>query len=281
MSTSVLTVDDDRGFRSMLQSLLSKDPDILLIGEAENGEDAARTTRELHPDIVLLDITMPRANGFDATRLIKAYRPETKIIILTVHADDSYKQAAIEIGADAFIAKKRLSSDLLPTIHLLAKSTVPKTRYFTKRADSILLIDNDAESRNAMAEYLRSKISAVIEECPSNEKDVLAKASTLRPNVVVVDWQYSGTWIVECLRGLFPYLGIIALTTSDSDGQKTAVFAAGADAAVAKTQFKTALLPIIMALSQSNADATGRGETAGECSQATASSAAAKGKPVA
>jgi DNA-binding NarL/FixJ family response regulator len=79
-----------------------------------------RAVAELRPDIVLLDIMMPKAHGFDATRRIKSFRPQTKVIVLTVHSDANYEQAAMENGADAFIAKKRLSLDLLPAIHLLA-----------------------------------------------------------------------------------------------------------------------------------------------------------------
>ncbi|HZA54736.1 MAG TPA: response regulator transcription factor [Candidatus Udaeobacter sp.] len=117
MTATILAVDDDRGFRGVLHDLLNQDPEFLLIGEAENGEQAIRSTRELHPDVVLMDITMPQVNGFEATRQIKSHSPATKVIILTVHSERHYERAALENGADAFIAKKRLGSELLPTIH--------------------------------------------------------------------------------------------------------------------------------------------------------------------
>jgi two-component system, NarL family, response regulator NreC len=117
MTATILAVDDDRGFRSVLHDLLNQDPEFQLIGEAENGEQAVRSTRELHPDVVLMDITMPQVNGFEATRRIKSDNPATKVIILTVHAERHYERAALENGADAFIAKKRLGSELLSTIH--------------------------------------------------------------------------------------------------------------------------------------------------------------------
>ncbi len=251
MNTTILTADDDQGFRSMLRSLLRQDATITVVGEAENGDDAVRAARHLHPDIVLLDITMPQANGFDATRRIKAHRPETKVIILTVHAN--YEQVALENGADAFLAKKRLSSDLLRTIHALVKPVAPAAPQPADKAGAILVIDNDAEYRRSVADYLRKKMDAVIEESASSENDVLAKASTLRPNVVAVDWESSGAWIITCLRGLFPELGIIAMTRADSERHKKAIFAAGADASVAKNQFETSLLPIVIALAQNNA----------------------------
>ena len=96
-TATILTVDDDRGFRDVLRDLLNQDPDFQLIGEAENGEQAVRSARELHPDLVLIDVTMPQVNGFEATRRIKSYRPATKVIVLTVHSEVNYEQAALEI----------------------------------------------------------------------------------------------------------------------------------------------------------------------------------------
>ena len=241
MTTTIVIADDDKGFRSMLRSLLSQDEALIVIGETDNGDDAVLAVRELHPDVVLLDITMPRANGFDAARRIKAYRPRTKIIILTVHAN--YEQAALESGADAFIAKKRLSSDLLPTVRLLAREAAEKT-------GAILLVDNDAAFRRAAADGLRAKIDTVIEECTSSENDVLAKASALRPSVAAIDWEVSGAWIIKCLRGLFPNLGIIALTGADAERHREAIFAAGADAAVGKDRIECDLFPMVTAVAQ-------------------------------
>jgi DNA-binding NarL/FixJ family response regulator len=241
MRTTIITADDDKAFRSMLRSLLSQDEAFTVVAETDNGDDAVLAVRELHPDVVLLDITMPRANGFDAARRIKAYRPRTKIIILTVHAN--YEQAALESGADAFIAKKRLSSELLPTVRLLMRQTAEKT-------GAILLVDNDAQFRRATADGLRARIDAVIEECASSENDVLAKASALAPAVAAVDWEAAGPRIIKCLRRLFPHLAIVALTGADSERHREAIFAAGAEAAVGKDRLESDLLPILAALAQ-------------------------------
>ena len=117
MTATILTVDDDRGFLDVLRDLLGQEPEFQLVGVAENGEEAVRAARELEPDVVLMDLTMSRVNGFDATRRIKSFRPATKVIILTVHSEDHYEMTASLNGADAFIAKKRLGTELLPTIH--------------------------------------------------------------------------------------------------------------------------------------------------------------------
>ncbi|TMA07917.1 MAG: response regulator transcription factor, partial [Deltaproteobacteria bacterium] len=91
MTATILTVDDDRGFLDVLRDLLGQEPEFQLVGVAENGEEAVRAARELEPDVVLMDLTMPRVNGFDATRRIKSFRPATKVIILTVHSEDHYE----------------------------------------------------------------------------------------------------------------------------------------------------------------------------------------------
>jgi len=122
MSATILAVDDDPTFRAVVRRLLQKDADVELVGEAENGEDAVSFVRNLRPDVVLMDLSMPRVDGFEAAKRIKSYQPEIKVIVLTIHAGSEFEQASIKTGADAFIVKKRLSSELLPTIHgLLSK----------------------------------------------------------------------------------------------------------------------------------------------------------------
>jgi DNA-binding NarL/FixJ family response regulator len=82
-------------------------------------------TQELRPDILLLDLVMPRVNGLEVLRWIKAERPEIKVIIVTVHDEDAYRQAAEASGADAFLLKKTLGTDLLSTIQRLRGSLAP------------------------------------------------------------------------------------------------------------------------------------------------------------
>jgi NarL family two-component system response regulator LiaR len=125
MAATILIVDDNARLRTLLRGIATQEPDLHVGGEAEDGAEAIRLAQEFQPDIVLLDLAMPRVNGLEALQRIKAERPETKVIIVTVHAEDAYRRAAADGGADAFLLKKTLVTVLLPTIQRLRGSTSP------------------------------------------------------------------------------------------------------------------------------------------------------------
>ena len=116
MAIRLLLVDDDAGFRSTLRQLLEHRVEAQVLGEAGNGEEAIRLTNDLRPDVVLIDLAMPRMNGLEATRQLKARWPDLAVIVLTVHDEDIYRRTAMAAGATAFLQKKMLGVDLWPTL---------------------------------------------------------------------------------------------------------------------------------------------------------------------
>ena len=125
MGVAILIVDDNAQLRVFLRDIVHEAADLHVVGEAADGAEAMRLAQELRPDIMLLDLIMPRVNGLEVLQWIKAERPEIKAIIVTVHDEDAYRQAAEAGGADAFLLKKTLGTVLLPTIQRLRGSLAP------------------------------------------------------------------------------------------------------------------------------------------------------------
>jgi DNA-binding NarL/FixJ family response regulator len=119
MSATILIVDDHAQLRALMREIVAEASDLHVVGEAADGAEAMRLVRALRPAIVLLDLTMPGVSGLEALRWIKVQHPEIKVIIVSVHTEDAYRQAAEASGANAFLLKKTLVTDLLPTIRRL------------------------------------------------------------------------------------------------------------------------------------------------------------------
>jgi len=120
----VLLADDHALFRAGIASLLQAGGHEV-VGEAGNGIEALERTRELHPDLVLMDITMPRCGGLEATRLIKAEMPETKIVIVTVSQDDADLFEAVKSGAEGYLLKDMSNDEFERTLDGIAEGEAP------------------------------------------------------------------------------------------------------------------------------------------------------------
>jgi two-component system response regulator NreC len=115
----VLIVEDHTILREGLRSLLSGHNDFEIVGEATDGREAVRTVEKLQPDIVIMDLSMPRMDGIDALREIKKQNPKIKILILTVHKTEEYILASLEAGADGYILKDATHAELIKAMQVI------------------------------------------------------------------------------------------------------------------------------------------------------------------
>lgn len=112
----LLLADDHAVLRAGLKTLFSAQPDLEVVAEAASGEEAACKSRELLPDVVLMDIVMPGLNGLEATREIKKRNPETRVLVLTMHEDEGYLHQIFRAGADGYVPKKAADTELIAAI---------------------------------------------------------------------------------------------------------------------------------------------------------------------
>ena len=112
--TRVLIADDSVRARDGLRALLTMRPEIEVVGEASNGQDAVRLVAECRPDVVLMDLHMPVLDGIQATRLIKQQWPAVTVVVLTMYAVD--QSAALAAGADAFLIKGNAPDRILAAL---------------------------------------------------------------------------------------------------------------------------------------------------------------------
>lgn len=116
--TTVLVADDHPLLRDGIVHLLEKEPDFEVVGQAADGEEAVRLVGETSPDVVLMDIEMPRVDGIDATRQIKNAYPDVSVIALTVHDGEEYITALLDAGAAGYLLKTTYGKELVQAVRV-------------------------------------------------------------------------------------------------------------------------------------------------------------------
>jgi DNA-binding NarL/FixJ family response regulator len=124
MPIRLLIVDDHSVVRQGLRMFLELDPDIEVVGEAKNGEEALLSVEQLHPDVVLMDVLMPKVDGLAATQKIRQKFPDTEVLVLTSVLDEVTIANAVRNGAIGYLLKDTQAEDLCRSIHLAAEGKV-------------------------------------------------------------------------------------------------------------------------------------------------------------
>jgi two-component system, NarL family, response regulator NreC len=112
----VLLVDDHTLLRQGLRAILEREADIRVVGEASDGRDALRKATALRPDVVVMDISMPRVSGVEATRSIRSQLPDTRIVTLSMHEGEDYVESVLRAGATGYVLKDAPAKDLVTAI---------------------------------------------------------------------------------------------------------------------------------------------------------------------
>ena len=158
----VLIADDHAMFRSGLRALLEAESHIDVVGEAATGNEAVDQARTFRPDVVLMDLSMPGSGGLEATRRITALGLESRVLVLTVHAEEEYLVPVVQAGASGYLTKTSADRDLIEAIRIVARGEV----YLPPQATKLLLQEYKAAVSDPDAPSLR--------QLSSREQEVMA-----------------------------------------------------------------------------------------------------------
>ena len=177
---SVLLVDDQPLIRLGFRMVLGSATDLRLIGDADDGAAAVQMTRELDPDVVLMDVRMPLMNGIEATRQITATAPRSKVLILTTFDLDEYAFAALNAGASGFLLKDAEPTELINAIRTVARGDAVIAPRMTRR-----LLDTFADRMPAPATQMPTP--GKLDKLTPREREVLIEVAAGHSNSEIAD----------------------------------------------------------------------------------------------
>lgn len=202
----LVLADDHALVRDGTRQLLERQPDLEVVGQAADGEEAIRLARELRPDLVVMDVRMPRLSGVEATRRIKAECPEVGVLVLTAHEDDEYVFALLQAGANGYLLKTAETEELVRAIRA------------THAGQSAL---DPSVAKKVVAQFASGKslpdvlaeVSAEFEGLTERELEVLQLVASGKTNKEIGQVLYISDRTVQAhLSNIFSKLGVVSRT---------------------------------------------------------------------
>lgn len=175
--TRLVIVEDHKILRQGLCSLLSASADLDVVGEAGDGMDAIRTIKETEPDLVLLDINMPKMDGISVIREIKQYCPDTRILALTMHRSEQYILQVFKSGGDGYCLKSSGQEELMTAINAVLSG-----KHYVSPEISGIVLEGYLENRRTVKE------ESSFESLTQREKEVLKLVAEAHQNTEIADY---------------------------------------------------------------------------------------------
>lgn len=173
----IFIVEDHTLLRAGLRALLSQDPDVEIVGEADNGRDAIRAIGSLAPHLVLMDLSMPGMNGIEAIQDIKRRNPKTRVLVLTIHKTDEYIHESLRAGADGYILKDATHDELRVAIRSVLNG---KTYLSPDISDKVI--------HGYLGTGKADNVSSTWDTLTHREREVLKLVAEGHPNKYIADY---------------------------------------------------------------------------------------------
>jgi DNA-binding NarL/FixJ family response regulator len=182
----ILVADDHGIVRSGIRLLLERQPDLEVVGEAQDGVEAVEKALALAPDVCVLDVAMPRLTGLQATRQIRAHRADTHVLMLSMHDDERYIFEALQSGASGYVLKREADHELVAAVRAVGNGEAFLT---------------NAAARPLVREWMRDPASGPREALTPREEEVVKLIAEAHTNAQIAGILHLSEKTVESHRG--------------------------------------------------------------------------------